>query len=189
MRKLSIGLLCVLLLGLGACGQQGRPTRESSARQTNESPSIISIGLDEFTEDDIRIVEEEFDISLSSPIKIESIYYIWVPMRGPTLSLTLTGVSYEEFIKNNIHFEYKGNGTDKHGELIWIKRDWQFGEWVDDAWHEGIEGIKLTKEVISTQECMALLGIESIDRNVWPHVASPPSTMQTTSTDMTGAIA
>ena len=159
------------VLGLCACGR-AEPVRESTT-----SPETIRIGLTDFSQADIQIIEEEFDVSLSAPVKVESLFYFWDAGRGPTFSLELTGISYEDFMEHRVHFTYDGYGIDKHGEHVWIERT--------------LEGIRLEKEVINTPECMALLGITHVYRNDGsgriPSAAAPPSTIPTTiSADHTG---
>jgi len=178
MRKISVTLLCLtlatcLLAGCITIGTKTDPT----------TPESFSIGLTDFSESDIRILEEEFDVSLTAPVKVESLYYFWDARRGPTFSMTLTGVPYENYMEHNIHFTWDGYGIDKHGEHVWIEMCL-----VDREEGVPLEGIRLKKEVISTLECMALLGIESVYRNEYPYVAAPPSTISTiTSKDITGA--
>ena len=182
MKRTLAALICALLLLLCACGSP----------EPAETPAeIIRIGLTEFSESDIRIIEEEFDISLSPPCKAESLYYIWIVARGGSLMLNVSGfAAYEDtrvFVEENVFFPYDGVGYDKHGAPVWIENSFHPGERVGDVWHEGREEILIKKQTISTPECMAILGIESVYENEWPHVAAPPSTKPATTTEAPAA--
>jgi len=148
MKRAFVGLLCALLLIFCACGQT-EPPQES-----------FGVAIHDFSESDIRIVEEEFGINISYPLSLFSLSYadIEVPRgRRVTLSIRLEGISVEDFDGYPQLYEYlfgdrylDGYAVNTYGNSIWA----------EDI-SQSDKAIRLEKHSFSTPECKALLGLDN----------------------------
>jgi hypothetical protein len=108
----------------------------------------------DISESEIKIVEEEFDVSLPEPIVIEGVVYLSMPQGVPIISIQLSGITKSDFVETHVPYSFDlGVGVDKHGDKVWI----------ESIWGESEQFIMLKKTNVSTPEMRTLIGLDDED--------------------------
>jgi hypothetical protein len=67
----------------------------------NQLASTV-IDKKDISESEIKIIEEEFDVSLPEPIEIEGVIYLSMPQGAPIISIQLSGIAKSDFIEKHV---------------------------------------------------------------------------------------